>query len=100
MTIAELNGTSPQWLKRSQGDAMGAVVRISAARDAQIIRVLRHYLALAEQGDLRGIAVCAQGTTVTEDISVAGVYLSSPALGVNVAMRMVVKLTQMQDEPD
>jgi|GEM_PF-4808206 hypothetical protein len=77
-----------------------AVLRIARAsqHEQHIIEVLEHYLALARRGSLRGLAVCAKGRTGQEHISVVGVYRDDPAQGVNAAMRMSWKLTQMQDD--
>lgn len=79
---------------------MAAVLRIASVRqdERQIVHVLEHYLALAKRGELRGLAVCAQWLTGTEDFSIAGVYRTVPAHGVNAAMRMSWKLTQMQED--
>lgn len=77
---------------------MNAVVGISKFRDREILGVLRHFLSLAERGKLKGLAVCAKSTDEKEDISVAGDYRTRPDQGVNVAMRMSWRLTQMQDD--
>jgi hypothetical protein len=77
---------------------MGAVVEISRCRDREILDVLRHFVALAERGKLKGLALCAKSNDGKEDISIAGDYRSHPAQAVNVAMRMSWRLTQMQDD--
>lgn len=77
---------------------MVAVVGISKCRDREILSVLRHFVALAERGKLRGLAVCAKSTDEKEDISIAGDYRTRPAQAVNAAMRMSWRLTQMQDD--
>lgn len=77
---------------------MGAVLCISRLRDREIVNVLRHFLALAEVGNLKGLAVCAKSTDDKEEISISGDYRTNPANAVNVAMRMSWRLTQMQDD--
>lgn len=77
---------------------MGAVLCISRLRDREMVNVLRHFLALAESGEMKGLAICAKSTKDKEDISISGDYRTNPAHAVNVAMRMSWRLTQMQDD--
>jgi hypothetical protein len=79
-------------------DVLNAVVCITTAREREILGVLRHFTSLAERGQLKGLSVGAKTIDNKEEISIAGVYRTIPAKGVNIAMRMSWRLTQMQDE--
>lgn len=79
---------------------MTAVVSIAKVRDAELIEVLHHYLEMAEQGNLQGLTIGGKDGRGVEHISIAGCYKRTPALGVNIAMRISWRLTQMQDERD
>jgi hypothetical protein len=76
---------------------MGEVTSLPAARDKQIMEVLRHYLMRSEQGTLRGLSICAKDASGKEEIVVVGDYLRHPAEGVNASVRMTIKLATIQD---
>jgi hypothetical protein len=73
------------------------VIQLAAARDQQFMTVLGQWMALAEQGKLRGLLVCGD-VDGDEEVTISGNYRVRPALGVNAAMRVSWKLTQYQDK--
>lgn len=76
---------------------MAAAFRlIEGTQDPEILKVLDHFMELAQQGDLRGLAVCSQSSTGFEDMTVAGIYRSNPALGARAAARMSARLAALQ----
>jgi hypothetical protein len=78
-------------------DLTAVVVQIAGARNQQFMTVLGQWMALAEQGKLRGLLVCGD-VDGAEEITISGNYRVRPALGVNAAMRVSWKLTQFQDK--
>jgi hypothetical protein len=73
---------------------------MAAYRNREVVKVLRHFLARAERGDVKGLAVCVRSYDNKEDIAVAGDYRTDVAHAVNVANRMSQRLTRLQDEMD
>lgn len=80
-----------------RGVFLGTIVRLAAVRSHNIIEVLEHYLALARDGELTGVAVGAKHSCGFEDSTVAGDYLAKPELGALAAMRLGRKMMQLQD---
>jgi hypothetical protein len=76
------------------------VVPIREWRCTETIAVLEQLLRLAQDGQIKGLAVCAKHHNERERIAFTGDYRSTPALGVNAANRMSLRLTQLQDERD
>lgn len=76
----------------------GTVVNLPAARDAEILEVLRHYLIRGEQGKGRGLALTFMDETGREEQVVVGEYRRNLALGVNASVQMTIKLARMQEE--
>lgn len=79
---------------------MVCVVQLAAYRNREVVKVLRHFLARAERGEVKGLAVCIRSYANREEISVAGDYRIDPAHAVNAAHRMSLRLTRLQDEAD
>jgi hypothetical protein len=73
------------------------VVPIQAGFCKETVAVLEHLLARARSGTCRGVAVCSdlQGQ---DKVVFTGKYRRSPAQGVNAAMRISVRLAQLQED--
>lgn len=76
----------------------GKVVSLPAAREAEILEALRHYLIRGEQGKLRGVSLCVMDDTGHEEQVVVGEYRRNLALGVNASVQMTIKLARLQEE--
>jgi hypothetical protein len=77
---------------------MQKVVSLAQYRGREVIDTLRHFLRLAEGGDLKGVCVCGLDGSGAEQIAVAGNYRTEPTRAVAAGMRMSWRLTQLQDE--
>jgi hypothetical protein len=64
------------------------------------VAALEYALACAKRGEIKGLALCAKPFQGPEVIAFLGEYMENPALGVNAANRMSLRLTQLQDELD
>jgi len=88
---------------KGEGDVcMGNVVDFCAfsgkqptAEPGEILELTAHLLGMSISGDLVGLAVCARGRDGHEDMAVAGVYRTNPALGRNAAMRLSGRLAEI-----
>lgn len=84
---------------------MGKVVSLTgkdltrpAAREAEILEALRHYLIRGELGKVRGVTLCVMDETGHEEQVVVGEYRKNLALGVNASVQMTMKLARLQEE--
>jgi hypothetical protein len=88
---------------------MGKVIRLveaSALSDgpstavrghgSNLVECLEHFLTLAKSGQLRGIEICADLESGSEDIAVLGSYRDYPKLGSDAAMEMALQLRLLQ----
>lgn len=77
---------------------MTNVVRLVRAVSDDTVAVLRCLLARAETGDVTGLAMCFRDRHGNENSAFSGLYKARPAEGVNAALRLSWRLTQVQDE--
>ena len=75
------------------------VVRMARYANRDLLGILSELMDLATKGHVTGLAVCYRMSDGTEDSRLTGCYSDSPAEGVNAAMRLSWKLTQLQDQP-
>jgi hypothetical protein len=73
------------------------VVPIHAGICKETEAVLVYLLARTREGKCRGVSCCADMQS-EEEIVFTGNYRRRPSRGVNAAMRMSARLTQMQDD--
>jgi len=73
-----------------------AVIRLVEYSNRETMAILRELADMASE-DAMSLALCFRACGV-ERVVVTGAYKSSPALGVNAAERMKLRLTQMQQE--
>lgn len=69
-------------------------------RSRESIEALRSALDQAEREGAEGVTILIKPPGKPEDIVVAGTYRKEPAKAANSAMRLCLRLAQMQDELD
>jgi hypothetical protein len=75
---------------------VAAILRLVQFSNRETRAILRELAALADEADM-SLALCFRSRGV-ERLVVTGAYKASPALGVNAAVRMKLRMTQMQSE--
>lgn len=76
------------------------IIRMKEYRCRDIVAALECMLEAARRGEIKALAVCAKDLQGKEHAAFLGEYRSNPALGVNAANRMSMRLTMLQDELD
>ena len=76
------------------------VFPIHAAACRETVAALQHLLALAQTGEIRGLAVCVLGARGRETMAFTGVYGADLSRAASAANRMSWRVAQLQDARD
>jgi hypothetical protein len=76
---------------------MHRVISLDEYKNQRTVEAIQCLLRLAMEKKLKGSAICFITTGGDEEAIFTGYYKTSPAKGVNAAMRLSWKLTQAQD---
>lgn len=77
-----------------------AVVQLVNYRSPETAQVLQALADKAKRGEVVAVALCYRTRNQQENIALTGTYRASPAKGVNAAMRLSWRLTQIQDHDE
>jgi hypothetical protein len=75
-----------------------AVVQLVEYRSRETAQVLQALADKARRGEVVAVALCYRTSDQEEHVALTGAYKASPSRGVNAAMRLSWRLTQIQDE--
>lgn len=76
------------------------LVRMAEYRSKETITALQDALALAQSGTIIGATVVLKPEQGIELVQFTGIYRHNPGKAANAAMRLCLRLAQMQDDMD